>query len=194
MGLDALRKIVVELQDASVASGPVSPDLAERLLARFGLSRAPQGKLAVPKDDAILELCTASARGILDAAQAHASARESAKVGVEHLALALLDDPECRGTRAVATLGGDLGRARGAAEGLTPEEKGDPEAGLHFSPTGRIAIVSAYAASAGMGNPFVGTEHLALAVFGGGFGETVDPGAFAPTRVRDAVARAQAEE
>ena len=65
---------------------------------------------------------------------------------------------------------------------------------LPFSPSGQMAIATADVAAVAMGNPFIGTEHLALVLFGGAVGEFADPDTLAPERVRAAVALSQAEE
>ncbi len=193
VGLDALRLAVMEVAPPNTERLPAKTEgWVARFRERMGFPRAADAALG---NDAIPERCTERARAIVVRAREDALARGAAGVGAEHLVLALLGDPECRGTRALARLGGDLERAQRAAEGLAAGEPAaevpDP---MPLSPSGQRAIVGAYTVSAGMGNPFVGTEHLALALFGGAFGESVDPVAFASDRVHAAVARSQAEE
>lgn len=202
--LEALRSVVMSLQDQRgerLSDSTTSRmDLVSRIATRFGFrpGARPASDTAtspVVTNDQIWERCTPSARAIIDDARERAASAKASGIGAEHLLLALLDAPECRGTRAVATLAPDLDRIRRVAEALAiggaEAEVPDP---LPFSPSGQMAIASADVASVRMGNPFVGTEHLALVLFGGAAGEFVEPEALAPGRVREAVARSQAED
>ena len=198
--LEPLRRVIMELAPGGSTEGAVKPEggAVRRLLERFGMAGGlGWGKkdLAVPENNLMWERCTGRARAIIDSAREDAGARGAHAIGAEHLVLALLDDPECRGFRVVAGLGGDLERARRAAEALAQgSPEGEAPEPLPFSSSGQAAVTTAHVASAAMGNPFLGTEHLALALFGGAFGEALDPDVYEPVGLRRAVALAQAEE
>lgn len=206
--LKGLRTVVGQLSPPSHerASGTrPSNALLEAVRSRFGF-KVSRGAAVLPEDAgkemdnaAMWERCTPRARAIISRAQENAIAQAATGVGAEHLILALLEDPTSRGMRAISTLNADLDRVRRAAEALASVERAEeipepiPEP-IPFSPSGQSAVTAAHVASIAMGNPFLGTEHLALVLFGGAVGEFTDPVTLTPVRVREVIARSQAED
>ena len=88
-----------------------------------------------------------------------------ARIGTEHVFLALLADAECGAGRALRSLGADPVRLRREVELNVPAgPKPVPDRQLPFSPEMKLALEGAVTEAEALGRPPIGTEHLLLGI------------------------------
>ncbi|MEV4568627.1 Clp protease N-terminal domain-containing protein [Nonomuraea sp. NPDC049419] len=104
---------------------------------------------------------TGRAKQTLERAEAHARRRGATAVGVDHLLLGILDDPQTLAVRAIAAQGADPAALRADLEQQLAEGPGSP-ATLPIGADARRALQAALVETAELRHNYVGTEHMLL--------------------------------
>ncbi|GGO81801.1 ATP-dependent Clp protease ATP-binding subunit [Nonomuraea cavernae] len=173
----------------------------------MGVSKQAAQKRFVPREGTSLaeELntysrFTARARNVIVRAQEEAGGAGHDHIGVGHLVLGLLHEPEALAAKAIEALGVTLDEVREAvAPTLGPAA--DPPSGVPaFSAQGRKVLELTVREALRLGHNYVGTEHLLLAALAmeddpavtalAGLGVTREPAEREVVRLLDAIVRA----
>jgi hypothetical protein len=107
---------------------------------------------------------TDDARTVVVAAQEQARSAGNDGVGIPHLLLALLADPDGTAARAVAAQGVDVDDVRRTASATLPPAAADVPALIPFDAHARAALERTFAEATRLGAEDVGPEHVLLAV------------------------------
>jgi hypothetical protein len=107
---------------------------------------------------------TDDARTVVVAAQEQARSAGNDGVGIPHLLLALLADPDGTAARAVAAQGVDVDDVRRTASATLPPAAADVPALIPFDAHARAALERTFAEATRLGAEDVGLEHVLLAV------------------------------
>jgi ATP-dependent Clp protease ATP-binding subunit ClpA len=139
------------------------------------------------------ERFNAASKRVLTLAQEEAERSHNGFIGTEHILLALLREPNTVAGAVLRALNVDIDNARGIIVNATKLEAADRIIIQHIIPTSRVkkVIEISFEEARALGDTFIGTEHilLALLVEGEGIAAHVLQDLGAPlARVRDEVA------
>jgi ATP-dependent Clp protease ATP-binding subunit ClpA len=107
---------------------------------------------------------TERARNVVIAAQNEAHAAGNAEIGVSHLVLGLLSEPEGLGASAVTEQGVPLDTVRQVATATLPGRAHEVPALVPFDAHARKALELTFREALRLGHDHVGTEHILLAL------------------------------
>jgi hypothetical protein len=190
--IDAVRKVspdaLEQLSGAVLAAGHLG-EVADHLIGHFvdqarrsgaswtdigrsmGVTKQAAQKRFVAKSDAPdldpsqgFSRFTERARNVVVAAQNEAHAAGNAEIGLSHLVLGLLGEPDGLGAAAIVEQGVSLDAVRQVATATLPEPAGDVPALVPFDAHARKALELTYREALRLGHNHVGTEHLLLAL------------------------------
>jgi len=138
----------------------------------MGVSKQAAQKRFVPKqseagetfDPAVFTRFTDRARTAVVASQEHARDAGHAQIGVEHLVLGLLDEPESMAAKAMVASGASLEAVRERIVALVPPQPEPTRGPVPFSPGGKKAIELSVREALRLGHNYIGTEHILLGV------------------------------
>jgi hypothetical protein len=106
----------------------------------------------------------ARARAVVVAAQELARSSGNSQIGVAHLVLGLVADPEALGARAIEAQGVSLDAVRQTATATLPPAEGDVPALIPFDAHAKKALELTFREALRMNHNRVGTEHILLAL------------------------------
>ncbi|MEV5896017.1 Clp protease N-terminal domain-containing protein [Nonomuraea fuscirosea] len=104
---------------------------------------------------------TARAKQTLERAEAHARRLEQPAIGVDHLLLGILDDPDTLAVHAIAAQGADPSALRADLDRSLTTGPG-AAATIRIGPETRRALQATLAETAELRHNYVGTEHMLL--------------------------------
>ena len=107
---------------------------------------------------------TEPARAAVVGAQEQARSAGNDSIGVAHLVLALLADPDGIPARAVTAQGVSLDDVRRTASATLPAAAATVPDMIPFDPHARAALEQSFAEASRLGAEYIGAEHLLLAV------------------------------
>jgi ATP-dependent Clp protease ATP-binding subunit ClpA len=107
---------------------------------------------------------TLRARNVVTAAQEAARSAGNTQVGVGHLVLGLLTEPEGLAARAITAQGVTPDAVRQAVTAALPPAAGDVPALIPFDGEARKALELTFREALRLGHNYIGTEHLLLAL------------------------------
>jgi hypothetical protein len=107
---------------------------------------------------------TDRARKVVVTAQEEARARENSQIGVEHLVLGLVADPDGLGARTITAQGVSLSTVRQVAISRLPAAADSVPALIPFDAHGKKALELTFREALRMNHSHVGTEHILLAL------------------------------
>jgi hypothetical protein len=107
---------------------------------------------------------TDRARKVVVAAQNEAHAAANAEIGIAHLVLGLLSEPEGLGTSAITEQGVSLDAVRRVATATLPARADEVPALVPFDAQARRALELTFREALRLGHEHVGTEHILLAL------------------------------
>lgn len=107
---------------------------------------------------------TPRARNVVMAAQNEAHAAGNPHIGVGHLVLGLLREPEALAARVMIDQGLDLEEVRRAVVATLPERTPDVSELIPFDAEAKKALELTFRQALRLGHNYVGTEHVLLAV------------------------------
>jgi hypothetical protein len=129
-----------------------------------------------------------AARAAVVGAQEQARTAGNPSIGIAHLVLALVTDPEGTAARLVTAAGASLEEVRRVATATLPAAEGTLPALIPFDAHARAALEGAFAEAESLGAERVGAEHLLLAVLAAEDGTGVLAGlGVSPEAVRSAL-------
>jgi len=191
--IEAIKKVhdepLDQLTDAVIAADALG-DIADHLIGHFvdqarrsgaswteigkcmGVTKQAAQKRFVPKGPADASALdpnagfgrfTPRARNVVVVAQNKAHAARNTEIGVEHLLLALFDDPEGLAVRLLAGQGVDAARAQDAVT-LPPPTDGDLPALIPFNDQAKKVLELTFRQALRLGHNYIGTEHIVLAM------------------------------
>jgi hypothetical protein len=123
-----------------------------------------------PEDSSVLDpnegfsRFTPRARNVVVRSQQHALDTGCDQIAVEHLVLALLDEPESLGMAAVTAQGVSLDAIRAAVPPRLSPAAGPIPALIPFDPGSRQVLEGSFQRALRLGHNYVGTEHIVLAL------------------------------
>ena len=137
----------------------------------MGVTKQAAQKRFVPKDTADagpeqpFSRYTQRARSVIVAAEKEARTAGNQQIGTEHLALALLTEPEALAARAIVAQDVSLEAVRRTVTARLPEASAD-ELPVHipFGANGKKAVELTFREALRMGHNYIGTEHMLLAL------------------------------
>jgi hypothetical protein len=107
---------------------------------------------------------TDEARAVVVGAQEQARAAGNDFIGVTHLVLALLADPDGTAARALTAAGASLDDVRRTARATLPAPAASVPQMIPFDPHARAALEQTFSEASRHGSEQIGAEHLLLAV------------------------------
>jgi hypothetical protein len=221
--IDAIKKVhsdaLEQLTDAVLAADHLG-DVADHLIGHFvdqarrsgaswtdigksmGVTRQAAQKRFVAKDPGAptdldpsqgFARFTPRARNVVVASQNEARAAENDQIGVVHLVLGLLSEPEAIAARVIIAQGVELDAVRQAATAALPPSADRMPALVPFDAGVKKALELTFREALRMGHNYIGTEHILLALLEleAGTGVLTDLGidkARAETAIADALA------
>jgi hypothetical protein len=123
-----------------------------------------QPSLDVLDPEAGFQRFTPRARNVVLAATYEAKAASNDHVGVPHLVLGLLIEPEAIAARTIAAQGTALEQVREAATAALPAAVADPPDPPPFDDAAREVLEATFREALRLGHNYIGTEHLLLAL------------------------------
>ncbi|MFB4296943.1 Clp protease N-terminal domain-containing protein [Actinomadura sp. NTSP31] len=137
----------------------------------MGVSKQAAQKRFVPKDvtgdldpSQGFSRYTLRARNVVIASQNEARAAGSAEIGLAHLVLGLLADPESLAAKAITAQGVLLDTVRQAATAALPPEAAELPALIPFDQDAKKALELTFREALRLGHNYIGTEHILLAL------------------------------
>jgi hypothetical protein len=129
------------------------------------VAKPPDGVTPSPVDpDDGFNAFTPEARNALMAAHNEAHAMRHDAIGPTHLVLGLLAEPDALAAAAITAHGVTLGAVRDAAiASLPPASEVVPDL-IPYDAAAQTALKTTFAVAQRLGHPFIGTEHILLAV------------------------------
>ncbi|MEV0356572.1 Clp protease N-terminal domain-containing protein [Nocardia sp. NPDC050697] len=192
--IDGIKKarpddVLEQLSDAVVTAGTLG-EVADHLIGHFvdqarrsgaswtdigasmGVSKQAAQKRFVPKGpDAGLDPAAGFGRFTPRARSAVAASQEAARnsghtvIGLPHLVLGLLTQPEALAAKELETQGVTLDAVAAAAAAALPEPSGEPiPALIPFDADAKKALELTFREAVRLGHNYVGTEHVLLAL------------------------------
>ncbi|GAA3113036.1 Clp protease N-terminal domain-containing protein [Streptosporangium carneum] len=192
--IEAIKKahsgVLEQLSDAVVAADHLG-EVADHLIGHFvdqarrsgaswtdigrsmGVSKQAAQKRFVPKDPGEasgLDLSqgfarfTDRARSVVLAAHNEAHAAGSGEIGLEHLVLGLLAEPEALAATSIVDQGVELEAVRQAATAALPPAAGQTSSPVPYGPQARKALELTFREALRLGHNYIGTEHILLAL------------------------------
>lgn len=176
-----------QLQDAVIAADHLG-DVADHLIGHFvdqarrsgaswtdigrsmGVTRQAAQKRFVPKESADLDpgqgfsRYTPRARNVVMAAHNEALAARNAEGRPEHLVLGLLAEPDGLAAKAITAQGVLLDSVRQAATAALPPAADDVPDLVPYGPQAKKVLELTFREALRLGHPYIGTEHLLLAL------------------------------
>ncbi|MEU3146244.1 MULTISPECIES: Clp protease N-terminal domain-containing protein [unclassified Streptomyces] len=187
----AIKKVhgepLQQLQDA-VLAGEHLGDVADHLIGHFvdqarrsgaswtdigrsmGVTRQAAQKRFVPKESAALDpnegfnRYTPRARAVVMAAHNESRAARNAEGLPEHLVLGLLAEPGGLAAKAITEQGVTLDAVRAAAAAALPPAVEDAPELVPYGPAAKKVLELTFREALRLGHPYIGTEHLLLAL------------------------------
>ncbi len=193
--IDVIKKVhdepLEQLTDAMLAAESLG-EIADHLIGHFvdqarrsgaswtdigkcmGVTKQAAQKRFVPKvpdfESATLDpnsgfgRFTPRARNVVVVAQNKTQGAGNHEITPDHLLLALFDDPDGLAAKLLAGQGTDAGVVEKAVT-LPPRADGEPPALIPFSGQAKKALELTFRQALRLGHNYVGTEHIALALF-----------------------------
>jgi hypothetical protein len=190
--IDAVKKmhpdVLEQLSGAVLAAGHLG-EIADHLIGHFvdqarrsgaswtdigrsmGVTKqAAQKRFVAKSDTPALDASqgfsryTDRARRVVVAAQEEARAAGNAEIGIPHLVLGLLNEPEGLGPSAIAEQGVPLDAVRQVATATLPPRVEEVPALVPFDAQARKALELTFREALRLGHDHVGTEHVLLAL------------------------------
>ena len=192
--IEAIKKVhsdvLEQLSDAVIAADHLG-EVADHLIGHFvdqarrsgaswteigrsmGVTKQAAQKRFVPKDPgAPIDLdpsqgfgrFTLRARNVVVAAQHAAHQAANDRIGVDHLALGLLTEPDGLAARAIVAQGVDLDVVRTTLLASLPAAAAEMPALIPFDGSARKALELTFREALRLGHNYVGTEHILLAL------------------------------
>jgi hypothetical protein len=190
--IDAVKKVspdaLEQLSGAVLAAGHLG-EVADHLIGHFvdqarrsgaswtdigrsmGVTKQAAQKRFVAKGDAPdldpsqgFSRFTERARNAIMAAQNEAQAARNTEIGVSHLVLGLLSEPEGLGASAIVEQGVTLDAVRQVATATLSPPADDVPALVPFDAHARKALELTYREALRLGHNYIGTEHVVLAL------------------------------
>jgi hypothetical protein len=190
--IDSIKKVhtdaLEQLSDAVLAADHLG-DLADHLIGHFvdqarrsgaswsdigrsmGVTKQAAQKRFVPKGDAPdldpadgFSRFTPRARKVVIAAQEAARRASNASIGLEHLVLGLLSEPDALAARAIVEQGVELDAVRQTITKMLPPAAEELPALIPFDGRAKKVLELTFREALRMGHNYIGTEHLLLAV------------------------------
>jgi ATP-dependent Clp protease ATP-binding subunit ClpC len=112
----------------------------------------------------MFERFTEEAREVVVLAQAEARLLGHGQIGTEHLLLGLIGEAAAPAGRAFARLGVTLDAAREQVAADVPPDDAAPQRQLPFTPRTKGTLEAALRQALGLGDDYIGTEHMLLAL------------------------------
>jgi hypothetical protein len=186
----AIRKVhpddtLEQLTDAVLAADHLG-EVADHLIGHFvdqarrsgaswteigrcmGVTKQAAQKRFVPKVDLDpaqgFSRFTARAGNVVVAAQEEARAAGNPEIGVAHLVLGLLHEPEAFAAHAIEAQGVALDQVRQAAEAVVPAGVDEVPPLIPYDAEAKKALELTFREALRLGHNYVGTEHLLLAL------------------------------
>jgi len=124
----------------------------------------PAGDAAAMDPEAGFARFTLRARNVVMASMNEARAADNNTIGIEHLVLGLLTEPDALAAKAIVAQGVTLERVRETVlKTLPPRVDEIPEL-IPYSAQARKALELTYREALRMGHNYIGTEHILLAI------------------------------
>ncbi|SDE20645.1 Clp amino terminal domain-containing protein, pathogenicity island component [Blastococcus fimeti] len=188
--ISAIQKVhdqpLEQLTDAVLAADHLG-DVADHLIGHFvdqarrsgaswtdigrsmGVTKQAAQKRFVPKDLPLdpqqgFSRFTPRARNVVTAAQEEARNAGNAELGLVHLVLGLLSEPEGLAGKAITAQGVPLTRIREVATAALPPATDDLPALIPFDGPARKALELTFREALRLGHNYIGTEHVLLAL------------------------------
>ncbi|MFF4173167.1 Clp protease N-terminal domain-containing protein [Streptomyces sp. NPDC001744] len=191
--IEAIKKVhpdaLDQLSDAVIAADHLG-DIADHLIGHFvdqarrsgaswtdigrsmGVTRQAAQKRFVPKEpdaekadpNAGFSRFTPRARNVVMASQNEATAARNAEITPAHLALGLLAEPEGLAAHWIASRGVSPERVREAVAATLPPAVEEPPALVPYDAAAKKVLELAFREALRLGHPYVGTEHILLAL------------------------------
>ncbi|MFD0365275.1 Clp protease N-terminal domain-containing protein [Nocardia sp. GCM10030253] len=182
--------VLEQLSDAVVAAGHLG-EVADHLIGHFvdqarrsgaswtdigasmGVTKQAAQKRFVPKapgDAAAMDpnagfaKFTPRARAVVMASQEAARTAGNAEIGIEHLVLGLLSEPEGLGAQAIVVQGCSLETVRELATAGLPARVDEVPPLIPFGPEAKKVLELTFREALRLGHNYIGTEHVLLAL------------------------------
>ncbi|WP_328406810.1 Clp protease N-terminal domain-containing protein [Nocardia sp. NBC_00403] len=185
--------VLEQLSDAVVAAGHLG-EVADHLIGHFvdqarrsgaswtdigvsmGVTKQAAQKRFVPKAPGAAEDAAAMdpnagfarftprARAVVMASQEAARTAGNAQIGIEHLILGLLSEPEGLGAKEIIVQGGSLETVREVATAGLPARVDEVPPLIPFGPEAKKALELTFREALRLGHNYIGTEHILLAL------------------------------
>jgi hypothetical protein len=190
--INALKKVhadALEQLTSAVLAGEHLGEVADHLIGHFvdqarrsgaswtdigrsmGVSKQAAQKRFVPKGESPdldpsegFSRYTPRARQVVMASQEEARAAGNARIGTAHLVLALLNQPDAVGPKAITAQNVLLDTVRQAATGALPAESDEVPDLIPFDQDAKKALELTFREALRLGHNYVGTEHILLAL------------------------------
>ena len=118
----------------------------------------------------MFERFTDRARRVVVLAQEEARMRNHSFIGTEHILLALIDEGDGTGVKALDSLGISLDVVRQEVEEIIGRGQHEPPGSIPFTPRAKKVLDLTVAEAAQLGHDYVGTEHILLGLIREGNG------------------------
>ncbi|OEJ93566.1 Clp protease N-terminal domain-containing protein [Streptomyces thermolilacinus] len=165
---DVADHLIGHFVDQARSSGASWTDIGRSM----GVTRQAAQKRFVPKDPGEpTELDPSqgfsrfdeAARNVVVAGHTAAQEARSAELGLPHLVLGLLSEPETAAVRAIAAQGVTPDAVRSAATGALPPAADEPPSLVPYDQAAKKVLELAFREALRLGHQYVGPEHLLLA-------------------------------
>jgi ATP-dependent Clp protease ATP-binding subunit ClpC len=144
-------------------------------LARAGFARpvlwaGSQVLLSSARRQAMFQRFTDRARRVVVLAQEEARMRNHSFIGTEHILLALIDEGDGTGVKALESLGISLDAVRQQVEEIIGQGQHAPSGHIPFTPRAKKVLELSLRESVQLGHDYIGTEHILLGLIREGDG------------------------
>ncbi len=120
----------------------------------------------------MFERFTDRARRVVVLAQEEARMRNHSYIGTEHILLALIDEGDGTGVKALESLGISLDAVRQQVEEIIGQGQHAPSGHIPFTPRAKKVLELSLRESVQLGHDYIGTEHILLGLLREGDGVT----------------------
>ena len=118
----------------------------------------------------MFERFTDRARRVVVLAQEEARMRNHSFIGTEHILLALIDEGDGTGVKALESLGISLDAVRQQVEEIIGQGQHAPSGHIPFTPRAKKVLELSLRESVQLGHDYIGTEHILLGLLREGDG------------------------
>jgi ATP-dependent Clp protease ATP-binding subunit ClpC len=118
----------------------------------------------------MFERFTDRARRVVVLAQEEARMRNHSFIGTEHILLALIDEGDGTGVKALQSLGIGLDAVRQQVEEIIGQGQHAPSGHIPFTPRAKKVLELSLRESVQLGHDYIGTEHILLGLIREGDG------------------------